>query len=666
MQVVSEQELFTLYPLRLEADLFPLLMEAKPCVLLLPLTHSSQSEIYQLLKEFKDYRLAQGGQARDPALRIVVLSERDVPRGNWTQLGTYELMTGPVLPNVFSFKLSRHYNKALSVSDFVDELPLLAEAILIEDPPPGPEPTEWRTFSVRDKVAEPKTTHLFTLALHLPELKPEKGSWIQQETDDPFEEHWEWEPHPHSHSHLQTKGVPDPNPYSWQFSGEKPVYIPARKTWEFKSDSPQLYKTRKSGLEEGRAIPLIEHCEDALGGEKLKAKAELRVESIEKKTFGLRLNQTLKKPSELPELRRSMENTPAQKAPLVPKPTLEDAIRKRSENLAELKQSAHDETDSLIGMKETEAPNKSNSSSAQATATQKGIRAPLFQASAKETKSTVHTVPLQNHPKVFKEAEYSEQTQVAALIGEDSTGEPTKVKKSSKLAAAKHPQSQILSEANDAFSPAIPADPERVHETVRSPRSEKQATENETTNEEEAGRNRTDQVSSLEDKTGNFHSLQEKESPGAPTLSTAPAFSKPGVSPSKMQNIELSEDPQVKNASVSAGLNTGDDQAGFMEPATDQKRGKTVISADLETSAWSALFDDNEKGSISKKRSKKSSSAINRKGWSLTYIKKSKKDKLSIAPNPLTPIERLRGESQESFVARILAFIRDRLGLGSD
>ena len=94
---------------------FQELFRSRPCVLLIPIDENETPAVIRLLKEIKNDRIKSGGDSSDPSFRIVVMSKKnDILPVHWASLGVHELMMGVPSPEVFSFKLERHYQKAIA------------------------------------------------------------------------------------------------------------------------------------------------------------------------------------------------------------------------------------------------------------------------------------------------------------------------------------------------------------------------------------------------------------------------------------------------------------------------------------------------------------------------------------------------------------------------
>jgi hypothetical protein len=248
--ILAQGELFSTYALKLDSELFPLLLEAKPCLLLLSLSDSATTaSVTQFLTDFRTYRLANGGLARDPACRIVLVADSRVPRTSWSKLGAYEVMIAPVQPHVLAFKLARHYHKALAVKDEPRKL-VLQEEIEISAPSAS---NEWKISlsgsSGHHSDPQKQTFHSshthaqvqkISVRATLPGFNPDIGAWKKKENaDDDLEEVWEWK---NKVEHSDPEKRED-----WSFTGEMPVYDSKDKTWTMTVDSPRMMRGFREG-----------------------------------------------------------------------------------------------------------------------------------------------------------------------------------------------------------------------------------------------------------------------------------------------------------------------------------------------------------------------------------------------------------------------------------
>lgn len=247
--LLAEGELFSTYSLKLDSELFPLLLEAKPCVLVLSLSDpASSAEIAKFLTDFKAYRLLNGGLARDPACRIVLVSDAKVPRVSWAHYGVYEVMVAPVTAYVFDFKMSRHYHKALTAEEATLEQPTLLNSVTEMKEPSSK--NQWKILLKKEK---PKLSGLETpetegsqkherpkidvyraiVCTALDELKPDEGIWARLEPiEEESEAQWEWKP---NHESIPKKPT-------WIYTGEIPSYDPKSRSWIFAGDAPKLMR----------------------------------------------------------------------------------------------------------------------------------------------------------------------------------------------------------------------------------------------------------------------------------------------------------------------------------------------------------------------------------------------------------------------------------------
>ncbi len=276
---------FSIYPLNLDPDYFSLLLEAKPCVLLVSVDQvESHAEVGQFLDAFRKYRVERGGLERDPGLRIVIVSDSRVPRVSWSHLGVYELMVGPVFPNVLSYKLVRHYHKAISAKQ--GALPLVLKEENEALPTVKNEKEVWRVFAGRTKSASAPETLLrsfprpeevpvqkTTILMRIPDLDPEEGVWALKTVDEESgEELWEWK-----NKDGIREGVPD-----LAFAGERPVYVPEKKCWQFTSEMPKLYRGYRKARERSTLLECILTPDDFL---ELKVAPSLKVEAFKRQLF---------------------------------------------------------------------------------------------------------------------------------------------------------------------------------------------------------------------------------------------------------------------------------------------------------------------------------------------------------------------------------------------
>jgi hypothetical protein len=277
-------DLFTPHALKLDEELFPLLLEAKPCVILASIADSeSSAAVYNLMREFKEFRMSNGSAARDPGLRIVIVSEGQIPRLNWASLGIYELIIGPVQANVLTYKLNRHYHKAI---DAGDPEPDTTPANLLKDVEMKAEASstpEWKTFTssplekLQTRVFKKSETEVKEISLRvaIPGLNPAAGKWKKSDVQmDPPPE-WNWE---------YSQETPE-GPTKWSFRGEEPVYHPEDGTWQFISTLPKLlsYGRNTTGIPDVQFEYLPKPSPDGEG--KLNVKADLQVKSIRTQTY---------------------------------------------------------------------------------------------------------------------------------------------------------------------------------------------------------------------------------------------------------------------------------------------------------------------------------------------------------------------------------------------
>lgn len=273
---------YAVHELKLDEELFPLLVEAKPCVLMASIDGPDQGNaVYNLMKDFRTYRIKNRGASRDPGLRIVIVSEGKLPRLNWASLGIYEVIIGPVHPNVLTYKMNRHYQKSLTALEVEPEV----ELDLIKDVELKPVSTipGWKIFKsshaekVENKIFR-KSDELIqqlSLRVRIADLDPERGEWRKslEQTEPPPQWNWEFVEEDPEHGKL-----------TWQFRGEEPTYHLEDQSWQFSSAAPKLLK-----LNSAKEIveTEFEYLPKAVEGKEpnLKVKPSLDLRSVNSRTY---------------------------------------------------------------------------------------------------------------------------------------------------------------------------------------------------------------------------------------------------------------------------------------------------------------------------------------------------------------------------------------------
>jgi len=243
---IKQSELYAVHAFKLDASFFPVLLQMKPCLVLIStLDEASKRESLRFLHDFRQYRRAQGQPVRDPALRVVVIAkDRQAAGTNWPDLGVYELMIAPVPPNVLTYKLSRHHQKAL-VADRQPRPSMPPEVApmleVAKHEAPGLQ-KEWRVFRASEPQPKSESRTFFEIEAALPSIDPEQGEWVSQ-AEEGAENRWEWKAQASSRFSAKLS-----------FYGEKPVYEAARKSWKFSGEAPRLMRTHEEGAAEGTAV----------------------------------------------------------------------------------------------------------------------------------------------------------------------------------------------------------------------------------------------------------------------------------------------------------------------------------------------------------------------------------------------------------------------------
>ncbi len=255
---------------------FPMLWKARPCVVLVPLYAGKAALTQRLLKDLQQLRLDRGGELRDPSFRIVIVSEKnETSQVNWASLGVYEMMMGVPNPQVLSFKLERHYQKAITAGKRIEAEP---------DAPEAKRPTyfthrEWNIL-YQPKSSQPKpflysnhSSHKIkvpiSISVRIKELEGRKGNWNRKESaKGPC---WEWADEFENLRSLAFKSN------KIRFYGENPSFNPIEQSWNLDGLSPKLVSIdEKSQTEE----VLIEGFAEAGGVPTLSVKPEVKVCSV--------------------------------------------------------------------------------------------------------------------------------------------------------------------------------------------------------------------------------------------------------------------------------------------------------------------------------------------------------------------------------------------------
>ncbi len=670
---VSDSELFAVHSFKLDAELFSLLVEAKPCVLFIPLAHDDLNETYQLLKEFRDYRLAQGGLSRDPALRIIILSEKHSFRGNWSPLGIYELISGPVMPNVLSFKLSRHYHKALSAEANSIEAPLLEEVEMVNEvasgvseplvtsfpvaqagatapsegaaplsslrsepsmrsPASNDEAEGWRIYRSPGPVkASERKMEAITVRARLPFLKTEEGSWIKRESLDTFEEEWEWK--------NKLISVPEDRAKSWRFTGEKPVYDPEDQTWQLRGEAPRLYQWHESDQMAEVETPLLEWVSSEKNESTFRAKKDILLHSVKRQTFGVRMESPLAR-ADRPKPQKSKTTDPKESlaATAQTKPSLEDAIRKRAETLA----GQREKSPLTLSPIEEVSPDFSTSSKR----SQK-IGAPL-KLKAERSDDEVRLLPtlaVKPDP-LFEEPRFR-----PAKLNQYSEENPSAFETTKALS---------LPSLSDSLESVDPTENQLPFRGEKSPNQKMDSDLSVGLKNSSASEKSPSESSHSEALDGSTHlargktnvelkSMNAKSEVKSDRGQSLPRTPLEGTSPPERANSALNSEPRFLNR---------------ISKQNESGSNPFIIKATEDTSAWSALFDDLEAKGVKQNKSRNSGEATSAKGWRLKYIKRtaSLNPPIQKQGSSLKPEKKLSRSENKSLIARIIAYLSSLLG----
>ncbi|MBC7396151.1 MAG: hypothetical protein H7333_01810, partial [Bdellovibrionales bacterium] len=640
----------------------------------LALVQDELADAYQILKEFKEYRLACGGPGRDPALRIVVLSEKYTPRGNWSQLGIYELMTGPVLPNVLSYKLSRHYHKALAAEENAAEIPLIQEVDLVEAcEGVKKEDKGWQVFRSKPEVKQ-KTVKAWpvpdelknvsiSVKVRLPFLDASAGEWICRETADDTGDQWDWKNKTGADEEQASQG--------WAFAGEAPTYDPRDKSWQLKGESPRLYRWRKSTTPSPLEEPFMEWADDPKTEGRLRAKKEVEVQHAKKNIYGAPPAKPVEKPRPLGEALDGEKKSSFLK-PIAPAVSFQEAMRKRVDVLKKSKSAADP---GVEGLRESEASAKTRDQknlrfNAISSASEKegsditqsetaAMRAgkPMTEPSSEDSSSKRPSKPVladEEDIELGKLRGAQKETDLAPALEKEQPSQkntslgPFKVDSERGIAGGAIPQveDKLKRGNSEVGGGAFGVDKAPLERANSEFKIDPESEQNEKSLKLKLKAKSEQTKGTLEDGPASAAATAAAENPALKAkVSLAPSNS---LSETEKKSIA---DPKPAKINRSSGLDAIKNGSPFYR-----------IKAEVENSSWSALFDDEE--TKAKRALVKSVAAEENDGekyrWTFRALKRSDK-KFGFGPergSSITPRESEVEIAEKSFLAKLMAYLK--------
>ena len=276
---IEESRAFSFHNLRVDPELFPLLLDVRPCVAIFSIPGPEHTRaVCSLLESFRLYRTAQGYSQRDPTLRIVLVAEqRAVGIERWHELGVHEFIIAPILPRALAFKVSRHHQRAI-VSHIPEPVLEQEEEVIVirggvggsgEIQPPSSytivntsfRPTldddEGMRFQAPSGATPPKK---ISILASIPELKENEGQWTPSLESPPSrasttDKKWNWSWFPPKDREMKQK---------WTHHGDRPSYDKKRAGWNLSGENPELTMKDEKGI--SRKLLSTESKPDPKGG----------------------------------------------------------------------------------------------------------------------------------------------------------------------------------------------------------------------------------------------------------------------------------------------------------------------------------------------------------------------------------------------------------------
>jgi|GEM_PF-3090134 len=677
---MKKSELYAVHAFKFDSALFPVLLQMKPCLILIStLDESSKKEGLRFLHDFRQYRRAQGYPVRDPALRIVVIAkDRQAAGTNWPDLGVYELMIAPVPPNVLTYKISRHHQKALAADrqprpQVPPEVAPMVEVTHTE----AAIQREWRVFQASEPPSKPELRAIIEIEATLPSMDPEQGEWVPQ-AETEAENRWEWKPH------SQHSGTP-----RLSFSGEKPVYEAARNAWKFSGEAPRLTRTSEdvtkcaardvakdaaSESETSRTTDVLfqtQKTPDRRTSE-VQVKPQLQIHGIRRTTYSAELNEgedgdnadseINEAPSHLPPSERSRSNAVQSTAARSMDGRSVDA---RS---TEAQSAVSQATDA----QSTDArPMAKQSATTPSTIPQSAVS----QSTTAQSKSTPLKTPLPHHGLDRARTESDPQNSTRSPSSQSSTPSPARgrdetfAKTSDKIPG---PNRGLTQGADQA-----PNQPHKNPVLAVEERAEKGGNKiahkstHELTHEslEEPIKEPVEKLTGkLSNKLPNKLPNKLSEELIDPSLDesgdSAPAAVATHAAIGSKASLE-NPDPMTASGKISSS-GQRHLRAVRVEGEPTTPNDPVRIEADAEESVWSLLYDDDENGGRATAQKTKPTRDLH--GWELKLIRKKGMSKAS--PNQafrgVTPnAQAMLHVPKQTLLDRLLRLIRELFGIGA-
>ena len=257
---VEEKGVFAIHSLKFDNDIFPLLLDLRPCVVIFSIPGPESSrQVCGMLESFRLYRTGLGFPPRDPTLRIILVAEqRAMAIERWHELGVHEFIIAPILPRALAFKVVRHHQRA-GVSQVPEpEMAQEEEIVVVQsgaeskehlapgiykvvETPLEPDAVDaeirYKTPSASGTPAEPSGKIAVTVSI--PELQEKEGRWLGNPMHSGSEDKkFEWTWYPPKDKQTTRK---------WSYTGEEPVFDKNAGAWKLLGENPELVLKDENG-----------------------------------------------------------------------------------------------------------------------------------------------------------------------------------------------------------------------------------------------------------------------------------------------------------------------------------------------------------------------------------------------------------------------------------
>ena len=232
---------YSIHLVKFDVDILKLMIATRPCASVFSITdEASYSSTFEMLENLKKLHSANGEFARQPALRMILVAEHwGVTLERWMEVGIHEFIPAPITKKALTFKLNRHYVKAVSSAAAnegqapVDPFSSSDEEILVKQSE-ADSPPDRQTFYIPGGGGDLAGRHeRIVIIAQIPLIGTGLEVWKPVADSIGFEETW-------------VAVIPgkiagsDTGSQALFFTGDKPVYDKKAGHWIFQGEAPKL------------------------------------------------------------------------------------------------------------------------------------------------------------------------------------------------------------------------------------------------------------------------------------------------------------------------------------------------------------------------------------------------------------------------------------------